>query len=848
MLSPLTPSRAARLLLLAAHNAGTLRSLGDVPGHDFHGNQYTVGYHGTTEDHVASIKAKGLLPDSNNLSFVVSDKKIAEEYARRQARVQFRKTQKEVAPVVVEVHVPTSHAYDKLSSQAEGAPTHKIEGGVPKEWIRGIHHLKTLAAVPVSPIHHAADAHVAKFSVAIRYAFAMARKKVGTGKPNVEPVITALRTALEDVLPATLLKVVAAGGVAGVALLLGQLRTAGDVEGHAFHGNQWTHGSALAGGNTLELTERGDTTHVHVRFKSGSASSMGRVEKKGSEYHAKGEDVHISTHGTKHEAVRAVIERNGFKALGDVEGHAFHGNQWTSGGAPVSVESGAIRSPKFNKALDFVAKSYPELLGPHVSITLVPKGSRTVRGAKTNGTTVRNIKVENGKPVRDAQGVLQHTGKYTISISDKRATTQDYVATLVHELEHVRQWGVGTKPDEMSAAFAGHAAGRKFSGLAAAEIETITALAGPLRMQFDAQNPAVIEWARKHAAELVTQVTDTTRERIRLAVEELQAEGDWEFAHDRIAAAVGDQDRADLIARHETMLAAGEGQRQAWAQAEDEGLLTGDEQRGWIVTPDEKLCPICEGLEDKVADLDGVYVSDDGDEYDGPPAHVLCRCSEGIVALRGAASFDEAEHPRDGNGQWASGAGTSVEHVRQALANAPAGHGLIIGGETYKAMAGGNWATSAGHTLTAADMTNHLSTMVDAGLVPGTTLTPTQQTELAAALAAKVKKKSKLPMTVFTIAAASDWSATGWNLTHGGAEGNPMINWLKTPPKIIAAGAGMDVVGAWGWARMTKDHQKIQAVGFYAATAFRGYLVLRNIQYIKRQGHGQGVVPFRGSI
>lgn len=155
----------------------------------------------------------------------------------------------------------------------------------------------------------------------------------------------------------------------------------------------------------------------------------------------------------------------------------------------------------------------------------------------------------------------------------------------------------------------------------------LRAAAPKLKIRFDAKNPHVIDWAAKHAAELIDDITETTRKRIRIAIEELQEDGDWEFAHDRILHAVGDEDRADLIARHETMLAAGEGQRQGWDQAVEEGLLTGDERRVWIVTPDDKLCPICIELEDKTAPLGGKYSGG----IDGPPAHVACRCTEGII-------------------------------------------------------------------------------------------------------------------------------------------------------------------------------------------------------------------------
>lgn len=151
-------------------------------------------------------------------------------------------------------------------------------------------------------------------------------------------------------------------------------------------------------------------------------------------------------------------------------------------------------------------------------------------------------------------------------------------------------------------------------------------LESPLRMRFDARNPAVVAWAKRHAGELITAILTTTLERIRLASEEFQDDGDWDFYHDRIMAAVGDEARADLIARHETMLAANEGQRQGWGQAVEAGLLAKDAQRVWITTPDERLCPVCEPLEGKTATLDGEY--DDGIE--GPPAHVQCRCTEGI--------------------------------------------------------------------------------------------------------------------------------------------------------------------------------------------------------------------------
>lgn len=149
--------------------------------------------------------------------------------------------------------------------------------------------------------------------------------------------------------------------------------------------------------------------------------------------------------------------------------------------------------------------------------------------------------------------------------------------------------------------------------------------------EFDVKSQAAIDWADRHAAELIDGITDTTRDSINNAVAEYLETGDWDTFTEDVLDAVGDEARADLIARHEPMLAASEGQRQAWDQAVEAGVLTGDERPTWIIVGDEKVCPICLGLDGKTRDLDGPYVGDDGEEYDGPPAHVRCRCTEGLT-------------------------------------------------------------------------------------------------------------------------------------------------------------------------------------------------------------------------
>jgi SPP1 gp7 family putative phage head morphogenesis protein len=147
---------------------------------------------------------------------------------------------------------------------------------------------------------------------------------------------------------------------------------------------------------------------------------------------------------------------------------------------------------------------------------------------------------------------------------------------------------------------------------------------------FDASNPEALAWAKEHAAELVQGISETTREEIRSLIEDVFADtAPADELSDAIAEAIGDDARAEVIARTETMKASNEGVQEAWNQAVDEGLLTGKELQVWIVTDDDRLCPICEPLDGETAAIDGEFESD-GETYDGPPAHPNCRCTVGL--------------------------------------------------------------------------------------------------------------------------------------------------------------------------------------------------------------------------
>ena len=87
--------------------------------------------------------------------------------------------------------------------------------------------------------------------------------------------------------------------------------------------------------------------------------------------------------------------------------------------------------------------------------------------------------------------------------------------------------------------------------------------------------------------------------------------------------------RAQMIARTETMRASNAAQNMAWGQAADQGLLNRTAlRRFWLVTPDDRLCEYCEQVPDMNEDgvpLDGYFDTPYGPAMYGP-LHPLCRC------------------------------------------------------------------------------------------------------------------------------------------------------------------------------------------------------------------------------
>lgn len=167
----------------------------------------------------------------------------------------------------------------------------------------------------------------------------------------------------------------------------------------------------------------------------------------------------------------------------------------------------------------------------------------------------------------------------------------------------------------------------KLTGLRAAAKDKVA-----IDWSFDETNPAAVEWANEHATDLIENMSEVDRLAIKDLVEAaFEEQFDVDDLIDKITEIIGDEARAEVIARTETMRASNEGQMQAWDQAADAGLLTGEESKEWITTPDDRLCPVCEPMDGVTVKLSEEF-NVDGERMDGPPAHPRCRCTLGLTA------------------------------------------------------------------------------------------------------------------------------------------------------------------------------------------------------------------------
>lgn len=123
-------------------------------------------------------------------------------------------------------------------------------------------------------------------------------------------------------------------------------------------------------------------------------------------------------------------------------------------------------------------------------------------------------------------------------------------------------------------------------------------------------------WASRYSFDLVRGMNQTTQGRLQVAIDEWFRNGDTlEQLRQELAPTFGKR-RAAMIASTETTRAAAEGSITGYEQS---GVVVG---KSWSVANDERVCPVCGGLE-------GITVPLRADFAPGianPPAHPSCRC------------------------------------------------------------------------------------------------------------------------------------------------------------------------------------------------------------------------------
>jgi hypothetical protein len=146
---------------------------------------------------------------------------------------------------------------------------------------------------------------------------------------------------------------------------------------------------------------------------------------------------------------------------------------------------------------------------------------------------------------------------------------------------------------------------------------------GYTTLEFTTLDEAIMQSARKLTAEMVSNVTETTRKLIRESVAKSIALGeDISYATERIMRVIDNPVRAQLIALTEPVNAYQTGLKH-YAKS------TGAKEKTW----DGLLgaCKLCSPQIGKTIEIDETFKLSDGREIDRPAAHIRCRC--GLIYL-----------------------------------------------------------------------------------------------------------------------------------------------------------------------------------------------------------------------
>lgn len=202
------------------------------------------------------------------------------------------------------------------------------------------------------------------------------------------------------------------------------------------------------------------------------------------------------------------------------------------------------------------------------------------------------------------------------------------------------------------------------------------------KIRFDTSNPRIAGMISRNTAELVTNLTDETRNAVKDAIKQatklsfeeglpprksaelmrdviglnkpqeqavfnfrrgLVEQGDFTPAQiERQVKALIERkldERALLIARTETINAVNAGQQEVWNQAREDDLIDKDTKKQIIVTPDDRLCPICANpkVDGQIVQFDKSFTvwldppSGNPTKFMTPTFHPRCRCAMRMI-------------------------------------------------------------------------------------------------------------------------------------------------------------------------------------------------------------------------
>lgn len=199
-----------------------------------------------------------------------------------------------------------------------------------------------------------------------------------------------------------------------------------------------------------------------------------------------------------------------------------------------------------------------------------------------------------------------------------------------------------------------------------------------LYMRFDLDHPAAAAWANQNAGRLIANISEETRKGVQrlivrgidegippkplaklirnagIGLTQPQAGALLNYRKGLLKAGAKPervdllidrrgkkmlQYRALVIARHELLSAANAGQSQLWDASVKAGLLPSETKRQWILTPDDRLCPLCSQMRGEIAvtGMDQPWQTPRGPVLIPQQIHVQCRCAQGLKIDLGVA-------------------------------------------------------------------------------------------------------------------------------------------------------------------------------------------------------------------